>query len=247
MEGSRDNYNWGPLDAIYNYARANGIPVKGHTLVWGSQRPNWIDGLSASEQRAEIEEWIRDYCDRYPDTAMIDVVNEALPSHAPANYAQNAFGSDWITESFRLARQYCPNTILIYNDYNFMTWDTDAIMDMIRPAINSGYVDAVGVQAHSLYDPRVWTAQEIEDKLDLISTLGVPIYVSEYDIEATNDQTQLEYMQMHFPVFYNHPNVVGITFWGYVVGSTWRNGTGLIQSNGTPRPAMTWLMDYLGR
>jgi len=25
------------------------------------------------------------------------------------------------------------------------------------------------------------------------------------------------------------------------------NGSGLIQSNGTKRPAMTWLMNYLGR
>src|SRR5690625_2415495 len=247
VEGSRDNYNWGPLDAIYDYARAHGIPVKGHTLVWGSQQPNWIDGLSPAEQRAEIEEWIRDYCDRYPDTAMMDVVNEALDSHAPANYARSAFGNDWITESFRLARQYCPNTILIYNDFNFMTWDTDAIMDLIRPAVNSGYVDAIGVQAHGLYSPRVWSAQEIQGKLDQISTLGLPIYVSEYDIEATNDQTQLEYMQMHFPVFYNHPNVVGITIWGYVVGATWREGTGLMHSNGQQRPAMQWLMEYLNR
>lgn len=247
VEGTRDRYNWGPLDAIYDFARANGIPVKAHTLVWGSQRPSWIDSLSPAEQREEIEEWIRDYCDRYPDTAMIDVVNEALPSHAPANYAANAFGSDWITESFRLARQHCPNAILIYNDYNFMTWDTDAIIDMIRPAVNSGYVDALGLQAHSLYSPRVWTAQEIQSKLDQISALGLPLYISEYDIEATNDQTQLQYMQMHFPIFYNHPNVVGITLWGYVVGATWREGTGLIQSNGQQRPAMQWLMEYLNR
>ena len=247
VEGTRDQYNWGPLDAIYNYARANGIPVKAHTLVWGSQRPGWIDGLSAAEQRAEIEEWIRDYCARYPDTAMIDVVNEALPSHAPANYAANAFGSDWITESFRLARQHCPNAVLIYNDYNFMTWDTDAIINMIRPAVNSGYVDALGLQAHSLYSPQVWTAQQIQSKLDQISELGLPLYISEYDIEATNDQTQLQYMQMHFPIFYNHPNVAGITLWGYVVGATWRDGTGLIQSNGQQRPAMQWLMEYLNR
>jgi GH35 family endo-1,4-beta-xylanase len=247
VEGTRDQYNWGGLDAIYNHARAAGIPVKAHTFVWGNQRPGWIDGLSAADQRAEIEEWMRDYCARYPDTAMIDVVNEALSSHAPAAYAQNAFGNDWITESFRLARQHCPNAILIYNDYNFLTWDTDAIMNLIRPAVNSGFVDAVGVQAHSLYSPQIWTAQQIQDKLDLISTLGVPIYVSEYDIEATNDQTQLQHMQTHFPIFYNHSNVAGITLWGYVVGSTWREGTGLIQSNGTPRPAMTWLMNYLGR
>src|SRR5690606_40454725 len=47
------------------------------------------------------------------------------------------------------------------------------------------------------------------------------------------------------PVFWNHPSVVGVTYWGYVVGQTWRNGTGLIQSNGTERPALTWLVDYV--
>lgn len=246
VEGTRDQYNWGPVDRIYDYARQHGIPVKAHTLVWGSQAPGWINNLSASEQAAEIEEWIRDYCNRYPDTAMIDVVNEAHPNHAPANYARNAFGNNWITKSFELARQYCPDAILIYNDYNFMTWDTDDILDIIRPAVQAGVVDALGLQAHSLYDPKIWSVQEIENKLDQISSLGVPLYVSEYDIEATDDQTQLQYMQMHFPVFYEHPNVIGITLWGYIYGATWRTGTGLIR-DGRPRPAMTWLMEYLGR
>lgn len=247
VEGTRDQYNWAPVDRIYQYARQNNIPVKAHTLVWGAQAPGWISNLSAAEQREEIEEWIRDYCTRYPDTAMIDVVNEAHPNHAPARYAQNAFGNDWITEAFKLARKHCPNSILIYNDFNFMTWDTDDILNLIDPAVKSGFVDAVGLQAHSLYDPKVWTAQEIKDKLDLIhARTGLPMYVSEYDIEATDDQTQLRYMQTHFPIFYEHPHVAGITLWGYVYGATWREGTGLIR-NGQPRPAMTWLMEYLGR
>ena len=246
VEGTQDSYNWGPVDRIYAYAREHNIPVKAHTMVWGQQAPNWINNLSAAEQRAEIEEWIRDYCTRYPDTAMMDVVNEAHPNHAPANYARNAFGDNWIIEVFQLARTHCPDTVLIYNDYNFLTWDTDVILDLIRPAVEAGVVDGLGMQAHSLYSPRVWTAQEIKDKLDLIGSLGTELYISEYDIEATNDQTQLQYMQMHFPVFYEHPQVVGITLWGYIYGSTWREGTGLIR-DGQPRPAMTWLMEYLGR
>ncbi|WP_445928850.1 endo-1,4-beta-xylanase [Marinimicrobium sp. C2-29] len=247
VEGTRDQYDWGPLDDIYDFARANDIPVKAHVLVWGSQQPNWIASLSPEEQREEIEEWIVDYCDRYPDTEMIDVVNEALPSHAPATYAESAYGDDWILESFRLAREHCPDAILIYNDYNFMTWDTDAIIEMIEPIVESGYVDALGLQAHGLYAPRVWTAQEIEDKLDQIAQLGLPMYVSEYDIGESDDQQQLEYMQMHFPIFYNHPDVVGITLWGYIVGSTWIDGSGLMTSDGQQRPAMQWLMEYLNR
>lgn len=242
VEATRDQYNWAPLDRIYEYARQHNIPVKAHTFVWGSQFPSWITNLSAAEQAAEIEEWIRDYCARYPDTAMIDVVNEAIPGHAPATFAQNAFGNDWIIKSFQLARQYCPNAVLILNDYNVLSWDTDKFITLARPVIAAGVVDALGAQSHGLADRPL---SETTSKLNQIAALGLPIYISEYDIEKTNDQEQLQVMQQQFPLFYNHASVKGITLWGYVVGRTWREGTGLIQENGTPRPAMTWLMNYL--
>ncbi len=243
VERSRDSYNWSGLDAAYNYAKANNIPFKQHTFVWGSQYPSWITSLSASEQAAEIEEWIEDYCDRYPDTEMIDVVNEAIPSHAPANYAANAFGSDWIIDSFRLAEKHCPNSILILNDYNVLSWNTNDFISMAKPAVNAGVVDAIGLQAHGLES---WTATQIKEKLDkLANELGLPIYISEYDINKSSDSEQLSIMQSQFPVFYEHPSVVGITLWGYVHGATWRDNTGLIYSGGTQRPAMTWLMNYL--
>ena len=244
VEGTRDVYNWSGLDRAYNYAKQNNIPFKQHTFVWGNQSPGWINGLSASEQAAEIEEWIRDYCARYPDTEMIDVVNEATPGHAPAGYAQNAFGNNWIIRTFQLARQYCPNSVLILNDYNVLSWNTNEFIQMATPAVNAGVVDALGLQAHGLES---WSLNDISNKLNQVAALGLPIYISEYDVARTNDQEQLNIMRTQFPLFYNHPSVVGITLWGYVVGSTWVNGSGLIQSNGTPRPAMTWLMDYLGR
>jgi len=244
IEGTRDVYNWGPLDRIYEYARANGIPVKAHTFVWGNQSPSWINNLSPAEIAGEIEEWIRDYCARYPDTAMIDVVNESTPGHAPAQYAQRAYGNDWIIRVFQIARQHCPNSILILNDYNVLSWNTEEFIAMARPAVQAGVVDALGMQAHGLED---WSLNDISRKLNQIAALGLPIYISEYDVARTNDQQQLQIMQQQFPLFYNHPSVVGITLWGYVVGRTWVNGSGLIQENGSPRPAMTWLMNYIGR
>jgi GH35 family endo-1,4-beta-xylanase len=244
VEGTRDVYNWAGLDRAYNFAKQNNIPFKQHTFVWGNQSPGWINGLSPTEQAAEIEEWIRDYCARYPDTEMIDVVNESTPGHAPAGYAQSAFGNNWIIRTFQLARQYCPNSILILNDYNVLSWNTNEFIQMATPAVNAGVVDALGLQAHGLES---WSLTDITNKLNQVAALGLPIYISEYDVARTNDQEQLNIMRTQFPLFYNHPSVVGITLWGYVVGSTWVNGSGLIQSNGTPRPAMTWLMNYLGR
>jgi GH35 family endo-1,4-beta-xylanase len=245
VEGTRDQYNWSGVDRVYNFAQQNGIPYKQHTFVWGNQSPTWIsNNITPAEQAAEIEEWIRDFCARYPNTKYIDVVNEATPGHAPAAYAQSAFGNNWIIRSFQLARQYCPNAILILNDYNVTRWNTDQFIAMARPAIDAGVVDAIGDQAHGL---ETQSLSELTTNLNKIAALGLPIYISEYDVALTDDQQQLQVMQQQFPLFYNHPSVKGITIWGYVVGSTWVNGSGLIQSNGTKRPAMTWLMNYLGR
>jgi GH35 family endo-1,4-beta-xylanase len=244
VEGTRDVYNWSGLDAAYNFAKQNNIPFKQHTFVWGNQSPSWINNLSPTEQAAEIEEWIRDYCARYPDTEMIDVVNEATPGHAPAGYAQSAFGNNWIIRVFQLARQYCPNSVLILNDYNVLSWNTNEFIQMATPAVNAGVVDALGLQAHGLES---WSLNDISNKLNQVAALGLPIYISEYDVARTNDQEQLNIMSTQFPLFYNHPSVVGITLWGYVVGSTWVNGSGLVHPNGTRRPAMNWLMNYLGR
>jgi arabinoxylan arabinofuranohydrolase len=244
VESTRDVYNWSGLDRAYNYAIQNNIPFKQHTFIWGAQAPGWINGLSASEQAAEIEEWIRDYCARYPRTALIDVVNEAIPTHQPAAFARNAFGNNWIIRSFQLARQYCPNAVLILNDYNVLSWDTDAFIQLATPVVAAGVVDALGAQAHGLES---WSVADIQSRLNRVAALGLPIYITEYDVARTNDQEQLNIMRAQFPLFHDHPSVAGITLWGYVVGSTWVNGSGLIQSNGTPRPAMTWLMNYLGR
>ena len=88
VEATRGQYNWAALDKIYDFARKNNIPVKAHNFVWGQQAPSWISGLSAADQRTAIENWIKAYCTRYPDTVMIDVVNEAVEGHAPAAYAK---------------------------------------------------------------------------------------------------------------------------------------------------------------
>jgi len=173
---------------------------------------------------------------------MIDVVNEATPGHAPAGFARSAFGDNWIIKSFQLARKYCPNATLILNDYNVLSWNTDAFIAMAKPAIDAGVVDAIGVQAHGLES---WSTADLEGNLNKVAALGLPIYVSEYDVAKTNDQEQLQIMQSQFPMFYNHPAVKGITLWGYVYGKTWVDGSGLIYDNGAPRPAMTWLMNYL--
>ena len=44
---------------------------------------------------------------------------------------------------------------------------------------------------------------------------------------------------------YEHSAVKGITFWGYLQGRTWIPNSHLIRSDGSERPALTWLKQYM--
>jgi GH35 family endo-1,4-beta-xylanase len=243
VEGKMDVMNWDGVDRAYNFAGSNNMPFKHHTFVWGNQYPSWMDDLPEDQQREEVEEWIRLYCERYPDTEMIDVVNE--PDHATPPWA-NAIGGagqsghDWVIWAFEKARQYCPDSTLILNDYNVLRWDTNNFISIANKLKDRGLLDAVGAQAHGLEDQ---SFSELQSNFNQVAALGVPIYISEYDINIADDNRQRRVMQQQFPFFYENSQVEGITLWGYIYGQTWRDNTGLIR-NGQPRPAMNFLCEY---
>ena len=251
VEGTRDKMNWGGTDKIADFAKKNGIPWKFHTLIWGSQYPSsWMNNLSSSEQLEEITEWFDLAAERYPDVQMIDVVNEGYPSHKPPPF-KNALGGDgstgfdWVIKAFTMARERWPKAVLIYNDYNTIEYGSEVDwMVKLAKAMTAAKapMDAIGVQAH---DASRLSAAAVKSNIDKLAATGYPIIVSEYDIPQSNDATQKKIMEEQFTMFWNHPKVIGITYWGYIVGSTWVNGSGLLNTDGTERPALTWLVDFV--
>ena len=238
-------FNWGPLDAIYSYTETNHIIFKQHNLVWGSQQPSGTPTL------AQVENWIKSFCERYPNTRLIDVVNEP-PPHTTPNYTANLGAGEsgqygWITKAFKLARQHCPNAVLILNDYNNIEYaDQEShFIDIVKQIKAGGApIDAAGCQSHGL---RTMSASQLQKNLDTLSSqTGLPIYITEYDIGEANDATQLATYQAQIPIFRNTDAVKGITIWGWINGKTWVANTGLVNGT-TPRSAMTWLMGELGR
>jgi endo-1,4-beta-xylanase len=254
VEGTRNVMNWSGVDRVKNFAEKNNITWKFHTLIWGGQCPGWISGLSQADQLAEVTQWFDLASQRYPNVNMIDVVNEAYEAnggrHAPAPFREALGGSgttgfDYIIKAFKMARQRWPHAILIYNDYNTIEYNNE-VNWMVKLATvmkqNNVPMDAIGCQAHDAW--RIPTAT-VKANLDKLAAIGYPIFITEYDIGESDDTKQKNIMQEQFTMFWNHPKIVGITYWGYVVGATWRSGTGLLNSNGTERPALTWLKDYV--
>ena len=242
-------FNWRTLDAIYDYSQQKGILFKEHTFIWGSQQP----GGSISE--ANVKTWMTEFCKRYPNTKHIDVVNEP-PPHTTPSYANSIGGGtngnwQWITNAFKWAREACPNAILLLNDYNNIEWSNDnSHFISIVKAIKAGGapIDAVGAQAHDLDHGSV-SMSTVSNLLNKLGTdTALPIYITEMDLSTTDDNQQLQMYQRFFPMFRDSPHVRGITIWGWIYGKTWSPSpnSGLIR-NGSFRPAMTWLMQQLGR
>lgn len=259
VEARRDVMDWSGVDAAYRFAKEHGFPFHYHVLVWGNQQPEWMETLPPAEQREEIEEWFAAVAARYPDADFVEVVNE--PLHDPpskddeggGNYidalgGNGASGWDWILESFRMARKYFPDSKLLLNDYSITNTPKDAqryreIADLL---VKENLVDGIGVQAHSFATTTETPMSVHKQSLDLLAGAGVPLYVTELDIDGPTDQAQLESYRRVFPVFWEHPAVAGVTLWGFRPGM-WRTKERayLIRKDGSERPAMAWLRGYI--
>ena len=239
------DFNWTTLDSIYDYAQKNNVIFKQHVFVWGSQQP------TGTLAEADVKKWMTEFCKRYPKTALIDVVNEP-PPHTTPSYA-NAIGGGtngdwkWIINAFTWARTACPSSTLILNDYNNIEYadQNQHFIDIAKAVKAAGApIDAVGAQAHGLASISTSTMKSLLTKTH--TDTGLPVYITEYDIGLADDAQQLAKYQDHMGFFLGTEWVKGVTIWGWIDGKTWVANTGLIK-NDKARPAMTWLMQQLGR
>ena len=257
-------WNWTGLDTLYNYAQKHNLIFKDHTLIWGAQQPSWISSLDSASQAKYIETWFRMVGKRYPKIDLVDVVNEPLYGHNPpdggngrANY-KNALGGngstgwDWVIKSFELARKYLPNTKLLINDYGIINDNasTTSYLYIINLLKDRGLIDGIGVQGHRFALENADTTT-LKNNLNKLGATGLPVYITELDLGNlgnsgnANDTQQLTLYRKIFPILWKNPAVKGITLWGYVEGEMWQTTCFLVRSDGTWRPAMTWLANYI--
>jgi endo-1,4-beta-xylanase len=246
--GGQSSFSWSSLDAMYKYTQDNNIIFKEHCFCWGSQQPSWVNN---SNGPAAVQAWMKAFCDRYPKVAMIDVFNESLhnsPAYKDGIGGTGTSGYDWLVNAFKWAREACPNAILLYNDYNTIEYASEnsgviKLVNAIKGA--GGPIDGVGCQGHDVGKVSASTVTKYVD--NITSQTGLPVYITEMDVGEADDNTQMTKIKDVVTPLWANDQVKGITYWGYIVGSTWRSNTGLMTSSGTKRSALTWLMSFLGR
>ena len=250
VEGTRGTFNWG-CDRAFNYAKDHGFTYKFHALVWGAQYPSWLESLSPKERFAALTNWFDHAKAKYNTLPMIDVVNEAVGMHQQGNPMMKETlggggktGYDWLIKAFEMAYERWPDAILIYNDYNSIRYDIDAYLTLVQTLRDAGApIDAYGNQSHAVTG---MSASDLTNALNRQqNTLKMPMFITELDIDVANDEQQKAQFQTILPIMWEAPYCAGITLWGWVLGRTWVDNSGLYTGEGVERPAMTWIKEYM--
>lgn len=236
--------NFNEADEIAAYAKEHNMSLRGHTLVWHNQTPDWVfESANREILLHRMKEHIHIMADRYREVATCwDVVNEAIDDKnnfilRPSKWT-TIIGEDFIEEAFREAKKALPKTDLFYNDYN----ETDPIKSKkIYEYIknlkqNDVPIDGIGMQAHySIVHPAL---DELKRAIELYASLGVKIHITEMDVsmfhfedhsrmDAPTTEMVREQVRAYkefFEVFRYYKDVIeSVSLWGVTDETSWLN------------------------
>ncbi|WP_440896927.1 endo-1,4-beta-xylanase [Amphibacillus sp. Q70] len=243
-----NHYHFDIADQILSFAEENGMALRGHTLVWHNQTPEWFftdeygENVSREELLKRMKEHIETIITRYKGRVYAwDVVNEAISDHDGEQLRQSKWleiiGEDFIDYAFKYAHAVDPEALLFYNDYNESNPEkSKKIYQLVKGLLDRGVpIHGIGLQAHwNLYDP---SYQDIERALKCYSELGLQLHITEMDVsmfefgdqrvdikEPTKEMLylQAERYQRFFELFLQYQDhISSVTFWGVSDYYTW--------------------------
>ncbi|GGK86253.1 beta-xylanase [Planomonospora parontospora subsp. parontospora] len=250
LQPNQGQFNFSNGDRVYNWAVQNGKRVRGHTLAWHSQQPEWMRNLRGSSLRQAMINHINGVMAHYKGKIYAwDVVNEAFADgnsggRRDSNLQQT--GNDWIEVAFRTARAADPAAKLCYNDYNIDNWNwakTQAVYNMVRDFKQRGVpIDCVGLQSHfnsnSPYNSNYRTT------IQSFAALGVDVQITELDIQGGSATTYANVVNDCLAV----SRCTGITVWGVRDSDSWLGASAtalLFDGNGNKKAAYNSVLNAL--
>lgn len=248
VEGGKLKFNFKQADEYVKFAQENGMVIRGHTLVWHSQTPEWFfkdeagNLLSKEKMIERMREYIHTVVGHFKGKVYAwDVVNEAIDPSQPDGYRRSLWyqiiGPEYIELAFRFAHEADPDAKLFYNDYNtFEPKKREFIYKMVKELKEKGVpIHGVGIQGHVSVATDM--KEEFEKAIQLFTSVpGIEIHVTELDMSVYRDQTSnfpkaprealieqaYKYKEI-FDMLMKYKDVVtNVTFWGLKDDYSWR-------------------------
>ena len=194
-------FDFARADAVVAFARAQGLRVFGHTLIWNEQSPGAFERIVGDKAAfaAAYRNYILAVAGRWPGAVTAwDVVNEPLNWNGEEErggiWAQ-ALGPDYVALAFEHAREADPDAVLFLNDYNLEHFPTKrrAFLKIAEGLLRRGApLGGLGTQTHLGLDTK---PASIAPALRDLASLGLPVHVSELDVkleERADDPAALD-------------------------------------------------------
>jgi len=255
VEPTQGVYDWTQADELVNFAHANGQLIRGHTLCWHNQLPDWLTtgvangSISSAQLRDLLHNHITVEVSRYQGKIwQWDVCNEFFTDTSPSEldptnwWIVNA-GPDIIPDAFRWAHAADPNALLFYNDFNIGGEDgtnakSDAVYAYLQQLLADGVpVHGVGNQGH-LDTQYGWNPALLRQDLERFASLGLKVAITEADVRTfvnnATDQVPTDSLaQFAQPQEYSEmlkaalavPQCISFTVWGFTDSDSWVPGT----------------------
>jgi endo-1,4-beta-xylanase len=220
VEPTQGNFDWTGADNLVNYAEAHGELVRGHTLMWHNQLPNWLtqgvaNGTITNAQLLDLlHQHITTEVSRYKGKIFEwDVANEMLTDSNPSQLNPNDFwishvGFAGLEDAFMWAHAADPHALLCYNDYNIAGEDGSnakftAAYNMIKQMLADGVpITCVGDQGH-LDLQYGFNPQLMTQDLKAYAGLGLKVAITEADVRTWVETTDSNQSPIVGPVTVN--------------------------------------------
>ncbi|MGW1054691.1 endo-1,4-beta-xylanase [Streptomyces sp. NPDC002521] len=232
-EPQRGVFDFTAGDEIVNYAKAKGLKVRGHNLLWHQQLPDWLTSgtWTKDERRSILKNHITHVVKHYKGKVFAwDVANEIM--NEDGTYRENIFyktiGPSYIADALRWAHAADPKVKLYLNDYNVEAVGpkSDAYYTLIkRLKADHVPIDGFGMQAHLAL--QYGFPDRMQQNIQRFADLGVDVAITELDIRMTlpSDADKLARQADWYGKVTDAclavKRCVGITLWGYSDKHSW--------------------------
>ena len=255
VEPTQGTYDWSQADQLVAFAQANGQLIRGHTLLWHNQLPDWLTTgvgngtITAPQLKQLLYEHIMIEVTRYRGKIwQWDVANEFFLDSDPSGIDPNNFwiaalGPDIIPQAFRWAHEADPHALLFYNDYNIAGEDgtnakSDAVYAWLQEQLAAGVpIMGIGNQGH-LDTQYGFSGALFQQDLERYASTGVKVAITEADVRTfvnnATDQVPTDSLAVFAqPYEYSQmlkaalavPDVISFTVWGFTDSDSWVPGT----------------------
>lgn len=234
----QDVFNFGPADRIVRFAQRHHQVVRGHTLLWHSQNPAWLEQgeFTPAQLRRILRNHISTVVGHYRGRIQQwDVANEIFNgdgSYRTENIWIRELGPEIVADAFRWAHRADPRAKLFFNDYGVESVNakSNAYYQLIQQFQADGVpVDGFSVQGHLSLQYGFPT--DMEQNLERFHALGVQTAVTEIDVrmvlgddgQPTPDQVeqQADYYRMALNACLNADGCNSFTVWGFTDKYSW--------------------------